>query len=596
MMAERDDLVIRVAGEAGEGVLSTGQLITLAAARAGYAVLTDSVPPAEIKGGHSLFQIRLAPRRLFSRGDVVDILLAFNREGYDRNIRELRDDGLLLYDSSEFSPPENDGRYKQHALPLTEIAKKELQFELGKNVVAVGAISALFGLDPEFIRTLLHQRFARKGDAILNKNYQALDAGIGYVERNIPERGALQVESGNLNETSRIVVSGNQAIAMGSLVAGCRVYAGYPITPATDIMEFLAAELPKVGGSVVQAEDEMSALGMAIGASYAGKKSMTATSGPGVSLMVELMGLASMAEIPIVIVDAQRVGPSTGMPTRQEQGDLFLAALGGHGEIQRIVLAPVSVTDCFAQAINAFNLAEQYQLPVMLMGDTTLGVRTESIPTPDIAAFEIVNRATLPTHDLNGNGVNGASGIGMGIESGYKRYALTESGVSPMAIPGQEGGQYVATGLEHNEAGRPRSDAANHMRMTEKRFQKFELARDNAPPAHYYGDPDSDIGIVCWGSSCGVVVEAIDVLAQKGIKAAAMAPRMVWPLPDKQLLPFMELKRVVLVPEMNYTGQLAQLMRARYLRDLVSVTDYSGGVFTVERLVQEIEGVHQHAR
>ena len=299
-MAERDDLVIRVAGEAGEGVLSTGQLITLAAARAGYAVLTDSVPPAEIKGGHSLFQIRLAPRRLFSRGDVVDILLAFNREGYDRNIRELRDGGLLLYDSSEFAPPENDGRYEQHALPLTEIAKKELQFELGKNVVAVGAISALFGLDPEHIRTLLHQRFARKGEAILNKNYQALDAGIGYVVRNIPERGALQVESGNLNETSRIVVSGNQAIAMGSLVAGCRVYAGYPITPATDIMEFLAAELPKVGGSVVQAEDEMSALGMAIGSSYAGKKSMTATSGPGVSLMVELMGLASMAEIPIV--------------------------------------------------------------------------------------------------------------------------------------------------------------------------------------------------------------------------------------------------------------------------------------------------------
>ena len=165
-----------------------------------------------------------------------------------------------------------------------------------------------------------------------------------------------------------------------------------------------------------------------------------------------------------------------------------------------------------------------------------------------------------------------------------------------MAIPGQEGGQYVATGLEHNESGRPRSDAANHIQMTNKRFQKFELARDNAPPAHYYGDPDADVGIVCWGSSWGVVVEAIDVLAQKGIKVAAMAPRMVWPLPDKQLLPFMESKRVVLVPEMNYSGQLAQLMRARYLRELVSVTDYSGGVFTVERLVQEIEGVHQHAR
>ena len=594
-MAERDDLVIRIAGEAGEGVLSTGQLITLAAARAGYGVLTDSVPPAEIKGGHSLFQIRIAPLQVTSRGDVFDILLAFNREGYDRNIRELRDGGMLLYDSGDFEPPENPGSYVQHALPLTDIAKKELQFELGKNVVAVGAISALFGLDPEYIRRLLHQRFARKGEAILDKNYQALAAGIGYVERNIPERGTLQVKAGTLGDTSRIVVSGNQAIAMGSLAAGCRVYAGYPITPATDIMEFLASELPKVGGSVVQAEDEMSALGMVIGASYAGKKSMTATSGPGVSLMVELMGLSSMAEIPIVVVDAQRAGPSTGMPTRQEQGDLFLATLGGHGEIQRIVLAPVSVSDCFTQAINAFNLSEQFQMPVILMGDTTLGVRTESIPTPDLAKLEIVNRLGLNGHGANG--ANGANGVGPGIESGYKRYQLTESGISPMAIPGP-GGRPVR---RHGPGAQRVWPAALGRRttisqMTDKRFGKLELARAAAPPAHYYGDQDADVGILCWGSSWGTVVEAIDVAAKKGLRVAAMAPRMVWPLPDHQLLPFIESKRVVLVPEMNYSGQFAQLMRARYLRDLVSVTDYSGGVFTVARLVQEIEGVHQHAR
>jgi 2-oxoglutarate ferredoxin oxidoreductase subunit alpha len=587
-MEQRDDLVIRVAGEAGEGVLSTGQLILLAAARAGYGVLTDSVPPAEIKGGHSLFQIRLSSHRLHSRGDVIDILLAFNQEAYDRNIREVRNGGLLVYDSSEFTPPENPGTYQQHALPLTDIARKEIQFELGKNVVAVGAISALFGLDPEYIRKLLHQRFARKGEDILNKNYQALDAGIGYVERNIPERGSLQVKPGEPDGVQRMVVAGNQAIAMGAIAAGCRVYAGYPITPATDIMEFLAAELPKIGGSVVQAEDEMSALGMAIGASYAGKKSMTATSGPGLSLMIELTGLATMAEIPVVIVDAQRAGPSTGMPTRQEQGDLFLATVGGHGEIQRIVLAPVSVSDCFTQAINAFNMAEQFQLPVILMGDTTLGVRSESVPVPDLAQHPIVDRLGINTT------ANGHTPIG--IESGYHRYKVTESGISPMATPGQEGGQYVATGLEHNENGRPRSDAANHRRMTEKRFGKLELARQAAPPAHYFGDQDSDVGILCWGSAWGPVVEAIEIAAAKGIKVAAMAPRMVWPLPDDQIKPFIESKRVVLVPEMNYSGQFAQLLRARYLRDLVSITDYSGGVFTVARLVQEIEGVHQHAR
>jgi len=306
--------------------------------------------------------------------------------------------------------------------------------------------------------------------------------------------------------------------------------------------------------------------------------------------MIELMGLATMAEIPIVVVDAQRAGPSTGMPTRQEQGDLFLAALGGHGEIQRVVLAPVSVSDCFTQAINAFNLAEQFQMPVALMGDTTLGVRAESVPVPDLAQHPIVNRLTI------GASGNGNGHVGPGIESGYRRYQLTESGISPMAIPGQESGQYVATGLEHNESGRPRSDAANHRKMTEKRFSKLELARAAAPEAHYFGDQDADVGILCWGSAWGPVVEAIEIAATKGIRVAAMAPRMVWPLPDHQIKPFIESKRVVLVPEMNYTGQFAQLLRARYLRDLVSITDYSGGVFTVARLVEEIEGVHQHAR
>ncbi|HYU21463.1 MAG TPA: 2-oxoacid:acceptor oxidoreductase subunit alpha [Chloroflexota bacterium] len=585
-MTQRDDLVIRVAGEAGEGVLSTGQLITLAAARAGYGVLTDSVPPSEIKGGHSLFQIRLSSHRLQSRGDTIDILLAFNQEGYEKNIGELREGGLLLYDSGDFTPPENPGTYRQHALPLTDIARKELQFELGKNVVAVGAVAALFGLDPEYVKRLLHQRFARKGEDILNKNLKALEAGINYVERNIPERGTLQLESSPPSDQKRIVVSGNQAVALGALAAGCRVYAGYPITPATDIMEFLASELPKVGGAVVQAEDEMAAIGMALGASYAGRRAMTATSGPGFSLMVELLGLAAMAEIPVVVVDAQRAGPSTGMPTRQEQGDLFLAATGGHGEIQRIVLAPVSVSDCFTQAVNAFSLAERCQLPVVVLSDTILGVRTESIPTPDLSSAKVADRLRY-----EGNGH-----AGPGLESGYRRYQFTESGISPMAIPGTEGGQYVATGLEHNESGRPRSDAANHRDMTKKRMNKLELARQAAPPPHVYGDEDADVGVLCWGSTWGVVVEAIDVARQKGLKVAALAPRMLWPLPDHQIKPFLESKRIVLVPETNYSGQFAQLVRARYLRDVTPVNEFTGAAFKVSQLLDEIEGVYQHAR
>ncbi len=270
------------------------------------------------------------------------------------------------------------------------------------------------------------------------------------------------------------MLSGNQAIALGALVAGCRRYAGYPITPATDIMEFLADELPSVGGAVVQAEDEIAAIGMVLGASFAGQKAMTATSGPGISLMTEMLGLASMAEIPAVVIDCQRAGPSTGMPTRHEQGDLNLAVFGAHGEVQRVVLAPASVVDCFRVTLDAFNLAEEFQLPVIVLQDTVLAVRTESIPRPDTRGARIVNRRTFayqPGDGGNGHGYDAASG-----PERYLRYEITTDGVSPMAIPGTPGGAYVATGLEHTQAANTSSEARNHAPMTEKRFKKLELA------------------------------------------------------------------------------------------------------------------------
>lgn len=582
----KQDLVIRVAGEAGEGVLSTGQLITQAASRAGFGVLTDSVPPAEIKGGHSLFQIRLSSRRLYTRGDWVDILLAFNQEAYDKNVADLRPDGLLIYDSAEFAPPaEAAERFKVYALPLTEIAKKELEFELGKNVVAVGAVAALFGLAPEHLDRLITERFGRKGEDVLNKNLRALELGRRYVEEHIPDRESLQITP----ESRRgefLVLSGNQALALGAIAAGCRFYAGYPITPATDILEFLAAELPKLGGAVIQAEDEIAAIGMVVGASYSGQKAMTATSGPGFSLMVEMLGLAAMAELPCVVVDAQRAGPSTGMPTRHEQGDLYLAATGGHGEIQRIVLAPVSVTDCFWQAINAFNLAERFQMPVVLLSDTVLAVRTESIPRPDLAHVRLVERETY----------RGARQNGPAPEGSYLRYRLTPTGISPMAIPGTEGGQYVATGLEHNEVGRPRYDPTTHSRMTEKRFRKLELAAREAPEPHRYGDRSAEVGVLTWGSTFGAVVEAIDQLAERGIAVDALAPRMVWPLPTQQLDDFVSSKRLILVPEVNYTGQFAHFLSAHYQRDFERLNVYGGGAFKVAQIAEALQRVAGPAR
>ena len=476
----REDLVIRIAGEAGEGVLITGQMVTQATARAGYHVLTDSVPPAEIKGGYSFYQIRLGQRRLRSRGDALDVLLAFNQEAFDNSIGQLRLGGVLIYDSAELSPPGSDA-YVGYGVPMTDIAKNQVELALAKNMVAVGVVAGLFGLDPEHVRRLLREsKLAKKGEDILNKNLRAIELGHEYVQEHVRERSSLEVHPSKLE--GHVVLSGNQAVALGALVAGCRRYAGYPITPATDIMEFLAEELPKVGGAVIQAEDEIAALGMVLGASYAGQKSMTATSGPGLSLMTEMLGLASMAEIPAVIVDCQRAGPSTGMPTRHEQGDLNHAIFAAHGEVSRVVLAPTSVTDCLWTTIHAFNLAEEFQLPAIVLQDTVLAVRTESIPRPDVKNVGLAQRRTFAYREEAAS----TNGHGYAADSGperYLRYSLTQDGVSAMAIPGTPGGAYVATGLEHTQAANTSSDARNHSAMTEKRFRKLDGVLRNAPPA-----------------------------------------------------------------------------------------------------------------
>lgn len=567
------DLVIRIAGEAGEGVLSTGQLLAQAAARGGFTVLTYFSPPAEIKGGHSFFQIRLSGSTLYTEGDGLDILLAFNHEAFERNIADLRPGGLLIYDSSELTPPASL-EYRSVALPLTEIARTQLKFELGKNVVAVGATAALFGLSTEPIARLLRERFGRKGEDILNKNFAALEAGIRYVEGNSPDRSSYALTPGPITP-DMVVVSGNIAIGLGALAAGVEFFAGYPITPASDIMEFLAESLPKIGGPVIQAEDELAAIGMVLGASYGGKKAMTSTSGPGLSLMVEMLGLGSMAELPAVIVDAQRAGPSTGMPTRHEQGDLYLAAYGGHGDSPRIVLAPTSVEDCFEQTVNAFNLAERFQLPVILLTDTVLAVRTQNILRPDLSRVHPESR--LSYQPDSGNGL-------------YRRYELgTPDGVSPMSRPGQPGGQYTATGLEHSERARPRYDYQGHSEMTEKRFRKLDAARQVAPEPLRHGDPTARIGVVTWGSTAGAVIEAIDRVRAHGIEVDLVAPKMLRPLPDHQLAEFLASKEIVLCPEVNFSGQFADMLTARYRRDLVRVNTYGGLAFKVHHLVEEIE-------
>jgi 2-oxoglutarate ferredoxin oxidoreductase subunit alpha len=308
-----------------------------------------------------------------------------------------------------------------------------------------------------------------------------------------------------------------------------------------------------------------------------------------------------MAEIPCVIVDAQRAGPSTGMPTRHEQGDLYLCAYGAHGEVPRIVLAATSVEDCFYLAVEAFNLAEKYQSPVILMTDTVVAVRTEGIRRPDLSALRLEQRLTweadgAPSGATNGT-TNGAAPAPATAapysegDSGYLRYRLTESGVSPMSIPGTPGGQYVAMGLEHNEKGRHRPDPRSHTQMTDKRFKKFYSAAAEAPEATTYGDPQAPIGIVTWGSTAGVAIEAIDILKEEGVNACMVAPKMLLPLPDQQLGEFMRTKQHIVIPEVNYRGQFANLVMGKYPRQAVRVNVYGGRPMLVDKLVEAIRQV-----
>ena len=594
--SEPESLVLRVAGEAGEGIKKPGELLIQAATRAGFQVLTDFSPPSEIKGGVSFFQIRLSNRQLFTRGDSPDVLLCFNQEAYEVNVQELTKGGLLVYDPDTVTPENTEG-YRLLAFPMERIASKELKMPIVKNIVALGGMSALFDLETKQLYTLIDELWARKGEAVVQTNYRALEAGIKFVQENVsPEQlRSYRITPGKPSRES-MVVSGNQATALGALAGGCSFFAGYPITPASDIMEFLAAVLPRIGGSVIQAEDEISAINMIIGAGYTGKRAMTSTSGPGLSLMVEALGLATMAEIPCVVVDAQRAGPSTGMPTRHEQGDLYLCAFGGHGEIPRIVLGATSVEDCFNLAVLAFNLAEKYQTPVILMTDTVVAVRTESIRKPDLRKITLEHRLTWePSANGRTNGqANGKTNghVPMGEEaSNYVRYRITDDGISPMALPGTEGGQYVAMGLEHNEKSRHRPDPRTHTYMTEKRFRKIDRATQDVPPPVLHGNPKADIGIVTWGSTAGVAIEAIDELAKEGVDACLLAPRMLFPLPDDQLGDFLRSKKHIVVPEVNFRGQFAELLLAKYPRPVLRVNVYGGRPMLVGGFVDVLRQV-----
>jgi 2-oxoglutarate ferredoxin oxidoreductase subunit alpha len=591
-----NEVTIRIGGESGEGTISGGDILALAAARWGYHVYTFRTFPAEILGGPCMFQVRISDHPVKSMGDYADVLICLNKEAYDRNIGDLRHGGVLIYDPSDFTPETGD--CITYAVPFNEIARKEIQLFQTKNMVMLGAISALFGPPLEAITQVVQSKLSksRKANAtLMEKNILALEAARKYVTEQLSKHDPYLL--GRVEKADRVVLNGNQALVAGALAAQCRFFAGYPITPASDIMEGMAKELPQVGGTFLQAEDEMAALAAVLGASYGGVRAMTATSGPGFSLMTELIGLSSMTELPAVIVDAQRAGPSTGMPTKMEQADLSFALHAGHGDAPRMIVAPADVADCYNLMITAFNMAERYQMPVLFLTDQSLTARVESVDMSAFKPAEIQPRIQPEMYASNGNGSNGSSengkvpaGVAAAV-SDYARYAYTASGISPITTPGPGAAPYVATGLEHTAHGHPDYEPEDHTAMMEKRFRKLDTAAEELPKPQRYGDEDATIGIIGWGSTEGTIQEAVDRARAKGYKVASLHPRILSPLPDRTIRDFIHSVQKVIVPECNYSGQLANLLGAKYGLQAIRVNKFGGIPFTAGEILRAIEEV-----
>lgn len=558
-MIKKDDLVIRVAGESGDGSTATGEMLAQAAARSGLHVFTFRTTPAEIKGGPVMFQVRASNAPVRSQGDAVDVLFAFNQEAWDLHHKALAPDGALLYDSEEFTPPDSYTGVA-YAVPIGKLAQAA-GGRRGKNVAALGVAAALFGLGLTRLEDIVRVKLGKKAD-LLEANLAALRAGVEHA-RTTEKRDSHWMEA--QGEHERMVMTGNQAIVAGALHAGVRFFAGYPITPASEIMEGLAATLPQYGGGFLQAEDEIASIMACVGASFAGKKAMTATAGPGLALMGEGIGYASMTEIPVVVVDAQRGGPSTGLPTKMEQSDLNLAVYGGHGDSPRIVLAPASVAECFHLTAWGFNLAEEYQSPVLILSDYSLSFRTETIEPFDLAKYPVIER-TQPEGELK--------------PKEYKRYYVNGSYVSPMTLPGTPNGQYTATGLEHNEYGAPAYSPEAHVQMTDKRWRKYEALRHSHEYVRHFGPAKAKVGLLCWGTTAGPCRGAVFLADQEQLPISMLQVQMLSPMPVDAIQAFMDSVDIVLVPEVNYQGQFARMVQGELGVRVHSLTQYTGMPFT----------------
>ena len=574
------DAVIRLAGNSQDGIQSIGGFLARLAGRSAQEVMTYMTIPATISGGPSIFQVRMGSGEVLSAGDEADFLVAFYQHSYEDHISHLKDGGVLLYDSDHVEPDENDTRFLKVGVPIAALTVESLggsAREKGKNIFTLGLLSRIFQLDIEKLRGIFVERFGGKSEDILRNANLAFDAGYSYPIDNVLDR-YFAFHTPDETGEPQVTMDGNTAIVLGLLAGGVRCGAGYPITPWSTIMEMLRSQLPKYGGVFVQAEDELAAVSMAIGFSYGGRLAVTGSSGPGISLKLEALGWAGMAEIPLVVINVQRGGPSTGLPTNVEQSDLLQAIYGSHGDCPRVVLAAQNVEDCFYTALEACKIAREYSVPVFVLSDMSMASRIEAFDEPDLD--NIVTEPVLDTGDR---------------AEGYKPYDLDR--ITRHAPPGTwiEGGKFPqVTGLEHDETGHPSANPEMHVKMMAKRRDKLKTLASSLPPSEVYGDREGETLVVGWGSTWGPIRETVIRERSRGKSMGHLHIRHVNPLPNDVDEIFSQYENVVVV-EMNDEGlygfgQLATLLRAMTCNPSIrSMAKTDGLTFKIREIIKGIE-------
>ncbi|HTW44303.1 MAG TPA: 2-oxoacid:acceptor oxidoreductase subunit alpha [Acidobacteriaceae bacterium] len=572
----RQSFAVGIGGAAGQGVATPGDIFAKVFSRRGLHLNAYNAYQSIIRGGHTFLTIRTGPEKISNMGDHLDLLIPLNQDTMDRHLRLLTAGGACLYNSDLIKPGEHGDGVQLCPIPVSQLADISKN-KVAQNTLAIGAALSMMGIGFPALEEVLAEQFRKKTQAVIDENVNLARAGYDYASQHFkPFAWPLP-----MTDARYAVLSGNTALAMGGVAAGVKFYSAYPMSPSTGVLHWMAEHARKANVMVRQVEDEIGVINMAIGAAHAGVRAMSATSGGGFALMSEGLGLAAQAEIPIVVIDCQRAGPSTGVPTKTEQGDLWQMLGAAFGDYPRVIAAPLDIADCFKLIPEIFNVVDRFQCPGIVLCDLLLSEGRLSVDPKELNFYPEIDRGELITS-------NGAE------HEPYKRYKITESGVSPRAIPGVPGFTHVVSSDEHDEDGVLISDEytnTNKRRaMMEKRMRKMDGIAAAVPPPQLLGPADADVTLIGWGSTYGVIEEACEMLRESGVSANHLPIRWLVPLHGDAILDLLKNAKHTIIVENNYSGQFA-----RYLRSETSyvpngyIRKYDGEPFMPHHIVEAVK-------